>query len=124
MWARVIEFMLAIWLALSPFILQYPPEDTLLWVNAFVCACLVALFSLLSFWRPLRKIHLLTLAIALWLWGLGYSTFPGQTSPPLENSVVTGLLLLMLAIVPSHASQLSPSWQTFIRARKISGGHV
>lgn len=117
MWARVIEFMLAIWLALSPFIFRYSSGETFLWVNDFVCASLVALFALLSFWHSLRKIHLLTIGIALWLWGLGYSTFPGKTSPPLENSVVIGLLLFMLAIIPSRSEQISHSWQEFMRKK-------
>jgi hypothetical protein len=109
--------MIAVWLALSPFIFRYPPGEIFFWINDFVCACLVALFALLSFWHPLRKIHLLTLAIALWLWGLGYRTFPEKTSPSLENSVVIGILLLMLAIVPSRSNQLSYPWQEFIKKK-------
>jgi len=117
MWARVIEFMLAVWLALSPFIFHYSRDEPFFFVNSFVCASLVTLFSFLSFWYPLRKMHLLTIGVALWLWSLGYSTFPEKTSPPLENSVVIGLLLLMLAIVPSYSSQLSYSWQKFIKKK-------
>lgn len=116
MWARVVEFMLAIWLTLSPFIFHYPSDATFFWVNSFVCASLVICFAFLSFWHPLRKIHLLTLGIALWLWGLGYSTFPEKTSIFLENFVVIGLLLFMLAIIPSHSNQLSYSWQKFINS--------
>src|SRR5689334_12425148 len=100
MWARVVEFMLACWLALSPFILRYPAEDTFLWANDFLCASLVALFALLSFWHLLRKMHLMTLGIALWLWGIGYTSYPEAASPAQMNSVVIGLILLMLAIVP------------------------
>src|ERR1700733_6050280 len=76
MWARVVEFMLACWLAISPFIFRYPGNDMFLWANDFVCASLVALFALLSFWHPLRNIHLLTLGVALWLWCMGYRSFP------------------------------------------------
>jgi hypothetical protein len=118
MWARVVEFMLACWLALSPFILRYPAEDTFLWANDFICASLVALFALLSFWHPLRKIHLMTLGVALWLWGLGYTSLPGITPPPQENSVVIGLMLLMLAIIPSHSHHTTLSWQEFIDNKK------
>ena len=113
MWARVVEFMLACWLALSPFILRYSANETFYWANDLVCAFLIALFALLSFWHPLRKIHLLTLGVALWLWGLGYTSFPGITPPAQENSVVIGLMLLMLAIVPSHSHHISPSWHEF-----------
>lgn len=111
--ARVIEFMLACWLAMSPFILHYPSDETFLWANDLTCACLVALFAVLSFWDPLRKIHLLTLGVAFWLCGLGYMTFPEMASPPQENSVSIGLLLLMLSIVPSHAQLPPRPWQKF-----------
>lgn len=117
MWARSIELMLAVWLALSPFVFQYSRDDSFFWVNSFACAFLVTLFSFLSFWHFLRKMHLLTIGVALWLWSLGYSTFPDKTSLPLENSVVVGLLLFMLAIVPSGSSQLSDSWQEFIKKK-------
>ncbi len=117
MWARIVEVMIAVWLALSPFIFHYPSEETFLWTNDFVCACLVALFALFSFWHPLRKIHLVTIAIAFWLWGLGYRDFPEKTAVSLQNSVVIGLLLLILAIVPSHSSQLSHPWQKFTKKK-------
>ncbi|MES2345321.1 MAG: hypothetical protein V4494_05235 [Chlamydiota bacterium] len=120
MWARVVEFMLAVWLALSPFILRYPAQETFLWANDFICAFLIALFALVSFWPPCRKIHLLTLGVALWLLGIGYSTFPALALPPQENSVVIGLLLLMLALVPSHSHHLSPSWEEFEKKKASS----
>lgn len=118
MWARVVEFMLACWLALSPFILHYPSEATALWTSDLVCAFLVALFALLSFWHPLRKIHLCTLGVGLWLWGLGYQDFPLPASIPQENSVVLGLLLLMLAIIPCHSHRSPLSWQEFLETKK------
>ncbi len=113
MWARVMEFMLACWLVISPFIFHYSAEDRFIWISDSVCACFVALFALLSFWDPLRKIHLLTLGVALWLISVGYHTFPALASIPEENSMAVGILLLMLAIVPCHAHLLSRSWQKF-----------
>ena len=113
MWARILEFMLACWLAASPFILRYPPEETFFWTSDLACATLAALFALLSFWRPLRKIHLLNLAVAAWLWGLGYIGFPDLAPPPQENSVAVGLLLLMLSLIPCHSHLPSPSWWKF-----------
>lgn len=117
MWARVIEVMIAIWLILSPFIFRYPSQETFLWMNDFICAFSVALCALLSFWHPLRKIHLVTLAIAFYLWALGYIDFPEKASIASQNSAVIGLLLLMLAIVPSHAEQPSYSWKKFLEER-------
>ena len=117
MWARIIEIMLGLWLALSPFVLPIPPGESFFKINNSICAILVILFACLSFRKKISKTHLLTIAVSLWLWGLGYSTFPEKTSVQLENSVIVGLLLLMLAIVPSHAEQLSPSWQKFIKKK-------
>ena len=117
MWARIVEFMLAIWLSLSPFIFRYPTQDTFPWKNDFISAFLVALFALVSFWRPLKRIHLLTIGIALWLWILGYSAFPDKASLSEQNGVVIGLILFMLAIVPSHSSQISSSWEKFLETQ-------
>jgi hypothetical protein len=118
MWARVVECMLAIWLALSPFIFHYPAQETFLWANDFICAFLIMLFALLPFWHPLRKIHLLILGVAFWLIAVGYRDFPEFSQPPQENGTVIGLLLLMLAIVPSHSHHLPHHWQKFIEKKK------
>lgn len=115
MWARVVEFIVAIWLALSPSIFSYPPEETFLQTNDYICAFLIALFALLSFWHPLRKIHLLTLVVDLWLWGLSYIGFPAEALPLQENAAIIGLVLLMLGIVPSHSHKLSRSWHEFLQ---------
>lgn len=113
MWARVVEFMLACWLALSPFILHYPSDDKFLWISDFLCALLTALFALLSFSPYLSKIHHLTLAVGLWLLFVGYQNFPEYALPSQENSVALGLLLMMLAIVPSHSHRPPSSWREF-----------
>jgi hypothetical protein len=121
MWARTVEFMLACWLAVSPFIFHYPSEDRFLWVSHLSCAFFTALFSLLSFSDRLRKIHYLNLIVATWLWFSGYDNFPALALPPQENSVAIGLLLLMLAMVPSHAHLPPRSWEKFHEGKKFSG---
>lgn len=60
MWARVAEFMLACWLAMSPFIFRHSAEHWPLWASDFVCAMAVAALSLLSYWQPTRWAHRLT----------------------------------------------------------------
>lgn len=118
MWARVVEFMLACWLAISPFIFRYSSRETFLWANDFICAFLIATFALLSFWSPLKRMHLFTFGVALWLWAFGYQRFPLEALPSQENSVVIGLLLLMLSIVPSGSYLPPTSWQKFIQAKR------
>jgi hypothetical protein len=113
MWARVVEFMLACWLAISPFIFHYPKDQTTLWVNDFTCSILIALFSLLSFHEKLEKMHLLILLVGLWLLAFGYRAFPLDATHAEQNATTVGLLLLMVAIIPSH-SQLPPKkWRRF-----------
>lgn len=119
MWARITELLAACWLAISPFIFHDLNPELNIWVHDMVCAFLIALFASLSFWNRLRKMHLCTLGVALWLWGLGYSTFPAIASPSLENAVAVGVLLSMLAIVPSQAHLPSPSWQEFYQENQI-----
>jgi len=113
MWARGIELLLAGWLAASPLIFQHAPEALLLWVTDLLCAVSMASFSLLSFRPALEKAHLLNLVVAAWLLGVGAFTVPSPPPPALQNEVVIGLLLLMLAIVPSHASHPPRAWQEF-----------
>jgi len=41
MWSRIVEAMLACWLAISPFVFAFGDDDTLLWINALAGAALV-----------------------------------------------------------------------------------
>ena len=113
MFARVVEFMLACWLAISRFIFHYTPEESFLWKSDLVCASLIALFALLSFKEELNKMHLFTLGVAGWLIALSYSTFPLEASPPLENYLVLGLLFFILAVLPSNCHLSPRPWRKF-----------
>jgi hypothetical protein len=110
MWARVVEFMLGCWLAISPFIFRHPADDRTLWVTDWVSAGLVILFALLSYWPPLKSIHLATLLVALVLVVVGRLSSWEHPPPGAQNQIVVGLLLLMFALVPSHASHPPPAW--------------
>ncbi len=115
MWPRVVEFMLACWLAISPFIFSYPGSALFLWFNDFSCASLMAIFSLLSYYEHLRKLHLCNLAISLYLISLSYF-FKGSTfEAPLQNYMVLGLLLLMIAILPTDADKPPKPWRDFYK---------
>jgi len=79
-------------------------------------------FSLLSFAPGFRYAHLLTAAVALWLVGFGY--FGGGAGPPpaLQNDLLVGLTLLMLAILPSEAHLPPPAWRDLARADSDGAG--
>jgi len=110
MWARVTEFMLACWLAVSPFIFQHPAERLDLWCTDWAAATLVATFALLSYLRPLGLIHLATAVLAIGLILFGRFSSPGHIEPALQNHIIVGLLLLMFAIVPNYATRPPRAW--------------
>jgi hypothetical protein len=110
MWARVVEFMLGCWLAISPFIFQHPASSLTPWIIDWVTAGLVILFALLSYWPPLKHIHLMTALVALGLVALGRLSSWEHPPPGAQNQIVVGLLLLMFALVPNHASQPPEAW--------------
>lgn len=105
MWARVVEFMLGCWLAVSPFVFRYGPDDSSQLMMDFALATAIATLSLLSYWHPTRHAHLLTSLVALGMIGYGRFATPVPIPPNLQNYILVGLLLLMFAIVPNYASQ-------------------
>lgn len=119
MWARVVEVMLGCWLAVSPFIFRHGGQ-THLWINDLGCAALAIGLALVSFFRPLRYAHLGSAAVAMWLVGFGYFGAGSPPSPAAQNDILTGLLLLMFAIVPNEASQPPTPWKR-VRERAIAG---
>jgi peptidoglycan/LPS O-acetylase OafA/YrhL len=119
MWARIVEFMLGCWLLISAYIFGYEADRTFLWINDLVCGGLILVFALISFHVRFYRAHLLTLLVALWLVGVGYLGYAPPPSPPppgeYQNYIVLGLLLLMLAIVPSHAELPPRRWQEYFQ---------
>lgn len=110
MWARVVEFMLACWLAISPFVFGHPPDRPLWWAIDFGAALAVATLALISYWPPTRHAHLATLLIALGLIAFGRFGTPEPIPPASQNHIIVGLLLLMLPLVPNHADRPPEAW--------------
>lgn len=115
MWARVIEFMLACWLAISPFIFSYPKDALFFWFNDLTCSSFIAIFSLVCFYTPLRKMHLCNLVIAFYLMALSYFFRAADLYEPLQNYMVLGILLLMIAVVPAEADKPPVPWRKFYK---------
>jgi hypothetical protein len=109
MWGRVVEMMFAVWLGLSPFIFGVQSDLVILWGDLTI-GFLICLCSGLAYYPPLRYAHLMNLVIAvgLILWGRFYVTPP---TPPHENHIVIGLLLLLVAIIPNEASLPPQVWR-------------
>ncbi|TWU01393.1 SPW repeat domain-containing protein [Neorhodopirellula pilleata] len=109
MWGRVVEIMTAVWLAVSPFVFRVQSDATILWGDQII-ALTICVLAGLSYWRPTRHAHLLILVIAVGL--IAWGRLAG-TPPPFvhQNHIVVGLFLLMIAIIPNHASYPPPVWQ-------------
>ena len=118
MWGRVVEFMLACWLSISPFIFSYKKDALFFWFNDLTCSSLIALFALVSYYKPLRKMHLCNLLVACYLIALSYFFRSSPLYEPLQNYMVLGLLLLMIALVPSEANQPPVPWREFYKRIK------
>lgn len=111
MWPRIVETMLACWLAVSPFVFRYSGDDPLLWWNAFACAALVACLSLASLAPRFDRLHFGVLAVAAWL---AAPALAGIGSPPpaapLQNQFLVALLLGMLAVLPTRSNRPPRPW--------------
>ena len=111
MWARWCEIATAAWLAASPWIFRvtwaspWPPYADELAVAVIV------LGAIASHRRATRHAHLLSLLVGLWLVLIGWIHAGYPPSPANQNRVFTGLLLLMLALIPNHASQPPRDWR-------------
>lgn len=110
MWSRVVEVMLGCWLLLSPFLFRHAAEKSALWANDLATGTAVILFGLLSYWRPTRHIHLLSLVVGGWLIAFAYWKGFGTSLPASQNHLIVGLLLLMFAIIPNSASRPTIDW--------------
>jgi peptidoglycan/LPS O-acetylase OafA/YrhL len=116
MWPRVTEILIAAWLASSPWIFAAPAgSEFFLRANALVCAAFIALFALLSFRAASGRTHLLTIAVALWMIGVAFAAPNPPPPAPYQNLVVVGLLLLLIAVLPSRASEPPKAWRDFYR---------
>lgn len=110
MWSRVVEVMFGVWLVISPFLFSHPPSIPSWWINDLLTGFLVILSGLFSYWRPTRFAHLLTIVVACWLVGFAFFHGFGGPEAATQNQLIIGLMLLMFASVPNHASSPPRSW--------------
>jgi hypothetical protein len=113
MWPRVVEAMLACWLAISPFVFRHEPEQTHLWAVDFGSALAVMAFSLAAYHPRWAWANLGTLAVAVALCAWGYVA-GGATSPAIpaeQNHMLSGLLLAMFAVIPTRCNEPPSRWR-------------
>jgi hypothetical protein len=110
MWSRFIEILFGVWLCVSPFVFQHSNSNLAWWINDIAAGGCIIVFALLSFWHRTRRAHLLTLLVACWLIGFAYYFGLGDAAPASQNHLAAGVVLLMFAVIPNHASDPPGSW--------------
>jgi len=112
-WARVVECMLGLWLVLSPFILRHGMDDTLFWTVDLAAGTAVVAVALGSFKGALSRLHLVHLLTGTVLFALGWILGGRHPEPAHQNWVIFALLLMMIAVIPSHAHDPPRKWMEF-----------
>jgi uncharacterized membrane protein len=109
MWARTVECLLGVWLAISWIIFDYKENEALIW-HDHICLIFIGSFSLLSFWTRLRHLHLMNFIIVLWLGAFSYFLQHLGLKINAQNYMTLAWLLFFFSIVPSHANRPSYQW--------------
>lgn len=110
MWPRVLELLVAAWLAVSPFVFRAGDRPVLRRTD-WLAAALVAGFAALSFYRRTRRAHLFGIVVAAWLIGYGWGTSGGPAEPAKQNWILTGLVTLMLSVLPTDCRRPPVRWR-------------
>lgn len=105
MWARNLELLLAAWLACSPWIFARTSFEA---ATDLACATALGALAWIARRRPDGHAHLLELVVALVLVVLGRLDAP---APGAQNQIAVGLLVGLVAIVPSEASRPPRGWR-------------
>ena len=115
MWPRIIEIVMAVWLAAGSRVLA--PESAPTWAATadLACAVFVAAVSLASMLTRLRKLHLINLFAACGVIVLAYVSGSSVADALRQNYMLVGLMLGMFAILPSRASRPPLAWTEFLR---------
>ena len=112
--------MLAVWLAISPFIFDHPADKPLWWWHDWIVALLIATLATISFVHQTRYAHFLEVLVAAWLIGFGWvSATGGLGAPAMQNWMCVGLLILMTAILPTDATSTPEAWRKWYREQGI-----
>lgn len=120
MFARLFELALALWLAASPWVLGALDEPSLARAS-WIGAVLVALLSGAALIRRQGRLHLLLLAVGAALTVWGWAAFPRPGPAGAQNLIVVGLLLGLLAVVPTGALRPPQGWRRYTDGEEPPG---
>ena len=116
MWPRIVELLLGLWLAASPFIFETTGLGPLVATQSVVCAIVVIAASCFSFRESTRHARAVTALVGLWLVGAAYVTASRPAEPELQNQFTVGLLLILFVVIPNEANRPPRPWRRFVSA--------
>jgi hypothetical protein len=73
----------------------------------------VAFVSLIAMVFPTQKTNLCNLVVAAWLVGVAFALSRPLSSPTAQSEALSGLLLLMFAIIPTDTMEVPLAWKRF-----------
>lgn len=120
MWARTVEIMLGVWLAISPYIFVVPSHVLLVRSLHLLVAAAICTVAFMSFSRRWWLLHFINFFIGAllisvtYVWSF-YSGIDDQMPwyPLSQNWIVTGLLLSMFGIIPDSCDEPPKEWEEF-----------
>lgn len=113
MWPRIVELLMGAWLLASPLVLENAPggvDRVVTWLSGVAVLAL----SGSTFAERFRRNHLgnLVVAAALIAWGWSQAPRPGPAWA--QSLILTGLLLGLVAVVPTQASLPPEGWRRYL----------
>lgn len=117
MWPRVWELALGAWLLLSPLVLG-GPDGTLDRLVTWASGAAVLALSGSTFVRRYGRNHLGNLAVAAVLVAWGWATVPRPGPAWAQGLVLTGLVLGLVALVPTEAARPPRGWRRYVTDRE------
>lgn len=118
MWGRSVEIGLGGWLMLSPWIFGHEPDARFLWGCDLLGGAAIIAVSLACWKEMLGPLHLCHLGVGAFLVGTAFLAGTSPPPPAYQNHAVLGLLLMMVAIVPTHAARPPARWREFYQSRR------
>jgi hypothetical protein len=113
MWPRYCEALLALWLIVSGWVLDYPDPGLYRLVSAGT-GVLILIVDLLAVTLYKRYAYLLVLPIAGALIVFSFLVAPAE-APGTQNLVTVALLLLIFGVLPTEATRPPLSWRKLNR---------
>lgn len=112
MWPRVVELLAGLWLIASPWVIGAGGAVEGRWVP-WIAGAVVLVLSGSSFSPRFRMNHLGTLAVAFVVIGWGWFQTPRPGPVWAQNLMLTGLVLALMAVVPTEASRPPEGWKPY-----------